>query len=1473
MANYQTNAEVTLSVNGRQAAQMFSDLQKRAEDLRKKISAAAQAGDNVTLKKLNKELNQTERVMTQLTQKARTTDEVLRQLDTASPKELRKALRHLTMQLGKIPRGSKTWDEHAEKIRKVKAELASLNAELQPQLSYWERLKGGMKDFASSSLGAAASATAVVAGVKGAVDAFVSLDAEMANTRKYTGMSAADVEKLNGELQKIDTRTSIEGLHQLAQEAGRLGKTSQEDILGFVRASDKINVALDELGEGATLELSKLTQIFGDEERLGTEKALLSVGSVINELSQNCSASAPYIAEFAQRMGGVAAQANMSAQQVMAFGAVLDVAGQNVEASSTALSQVIVRIYRDPAKYAAVAGLDVQKFSEQVKTDMNGALLTLLETLKNAGGMDTLSPLLADMGENGSRAIQTLSALAQNIDQVRAQQSVANEAFREGTSVLKEFDEQNNTVEARLEKAKNRFHMLAASVGAELLPAINLCISGANRLITVAMGAVKMIPVLKYGLVALVGAWALYNAATALATVRTKAWIAMQAIWKGAVGVGKGAMLLFSAAISALSGNLGRATQAMRIFSATLASTGWGAVVVGIGIAIGAITNYISKNKEAREEEARLAEERKKAKAALTDIGEASKRYAEEELSKLRALYQAATNETLARKERMKAAQELQKLYPKAFANMSAEQIMLGKAKKAYDDLTQSIIQMARAKAIAEKIKENESKLIELELKLGEEREKFTKADKEFREKNNRNIQRMNRGVRSRTTMAGAMAAAGGGLSAVEVYENTSDSYNRRQSAMGGIGRTKREMREIQNANKKLAKMGAPSLIAQQLTGGADTTPTFTPSGGGGSSSGSGGGSGKGDTEADRRKLREAKKETEDFKQEMDRLQKEWDQADVFAVLERESGNATYAQTLDARYKAARDYYDKMEKLYKEKVALGENDDLTEDSDYRELLKKREKLDKEQSKTVLGISERRLRKQLEIREAEIESEYRASDMSLAAEKKRDDDLIAARTEMLKEIRSVYDADSEEWRRVDKELEETQENDKLARRKRYIELARGYLEEIREETDEERIAREKSILEELVKLNLISEEAKQKYLDKQNADAAKKRRQEHESLPGKESSPRGNTEELKKKYDQEKEDLDKALKEKEISQEEYNRRLKNLDREYWKGVSKNLKDAGDDWGSMILDVWNSWKTLFEDLKSGNGDWASNFANAIEATAAVTMTAMQLVTQFYEEEEKIRLAKMEKRYQKEKYLAEGNTYLLRKLERKRAAEEAAIKNKASRQQFAMQVVQATAQSIIAGLNAYSSTLAIPAVGKILAPIAMATALATGAAQVALLKKQQQAAESTGYAQGGFTAPGPRDKEVGVVHAGEWVAPQSMVNDPGIRPVIDALEYARRTNTRGMLRPVDVSRNISPSVFVPRAPEGGSLRDVASDQREASGADAGLQDVISRLSDRLDEPFFTVNTVTGAFGSKRAEDEYNRLMRNKTPKRRRP
>ena len=92
----------------------------------------------------------------------------------------------------------------------------------------------------------------------------------------------------------------------------------------------------------------------------------------------------------------------------------------------------------------------------------------------------------------------------------------------------------------------------------------------------------------------------------------------------------------------------------------------------------------------------------------------------------------------------------------------------------------------------------------------------------------------------------------------------------------------------------------------------------------------------------------------------------------------------------------------------------------------------------------------------------------------------------------------------------------------------------------------------------------------------------------------------------------------------------------------------------------------------------------------------------------------------------------------------------------------------------------------------------------------------------------------------------------------PLIEALDYAQRTNTIGSLRKADVSRSLTtPATLANMQPQ-----IIVQENAE-------LRETIKQLKERLDEPFFTVNTVTGDLGIKQAQDSYQRLMNNKSPK----
>lgn len=256
--------------------------------------------------------------------------------------------------------------------------------------------------------------------------------------------------------------------------------------------------------------------------------------------------------------------------------------------------------------------------------------------------------------------------------------------------------------------------------------------------------------------------------------------------------------------------------------------------------------------------------------------------------------------------------------------------------------------------------------------------------------------------------------------------------------------------------------------------------------------------------------------------------------------------------------------------------------------------------------------------------------------------------------------------------------------------------------------------------------------------------------------------------------------------------------------------------------------------------------------------------------------IQIALIEKRYAKQISLAEGNTYKVKRLEQKQQKEIAKEQRKAAEKTFALQVLSAIATTAQNAIQAYGNGLAVGGLaGLILAPIAAAMAVAAGAVQIAVIKKQKEASVSIGYMQGGFTPQGPKDKVVGVVHAGEWVANRELVQSPRTRPLIEALEMARTRNVLGV-----VPSTVESLMFNAYASRSG-VSSVESGENESLMSNVyGLKDsnskelerlvgVIDRLEKRLQEPSMAVVSITGEHGIEKAEREYKKLVNNARPK----
>lgn len=560
-------ATVEVQVNGQEAAKELERLSKRAEHLKDALAKAQAAGDAKKVKQLNGELKAVSKEMATLKRNIDVVNSTMGNLSAATPKEIRKAIKAINQELnsGRVKRGSEEWNQYTEALRRANAELKKIKEEtdvaqqsLASQVADFTQKWWSFYDIATNI------ANNVYSFASSKVQAFAQMDEAMSQVTKYTGMARDEVKGLNEDFKKMDTRTAREQLNALAGDAGRLGIQAKDQVLEFVDAADKINVALGEdLGEDAVRNIGKLAMMFGEDKTKGMRAAMLATGSAVNEVAQNCSAAEPFLVNFTARVAGAAHQAGIAQADILGFAASMDENMLREETSATAYQNILMKMYTSTEKFADAAGIEVEKFSNLLRTDTNEALLQFAEGLSKRGGLADLAPLFGDLKTEGAGVSSVLSVMAGKADEIRARQALANKAYQEGTSILKEFEVQNNTVQAGLDKAKKRANDLAVELGERLQPimaeGLHLTSAATKIMISVLDFSMKH----KTELIAIAAAYVLYNGAI-------KAHNAYLTISNGITKTATTLRIIHAAATANLTGNLTGANKILTIFNANM---------------------------------------------------------------------------------------------------------------------------------------------------------------------------------------------------------------------------------------------------------------------------------------------------------------------------------------------------------------------------------------------------------------------------------------------------------------------------------------------------------------------------------------------------------------------------------------------------------------------------------------------------------------------------------------------------------------------------------------------------------------------------------------------------------------------------------------------------------------------------------------------------------------------------------------
>lgn len=1438
---------VTLAINSEQAQRKLDEINKRLEEARKKKLEAFERGDGKALQAYAKEIKSLEAQSARLQSRASTVTQVLNNLDKATPRELKATIKEINRELnsGSVERGSEQWKVLTRGLQEANAELKKIKDEqktaekslggggLSKKISKWGNDWSGLTVVVDSALNKLSAAKEYM---KQFVDEYAEMAEHESGVAKYTGLAKEDVDALNESFKRLDTRTPREKLNDLAADAGRLGIQSKEAVLDFVEAADQINVALGEdLGEDAVKNIGKLAQMFGTDKTMGLKQAMLSTASVINELAQSSSASEGYIMEFTNRLAGVGNQAGMSQAQLMGLASVMDQNQVAVEKGATALQNVLTALFKDPAKMAKAAGLEVEAFTKKLSVDANGALLEFLQALNSAGGMDRLTPMLAEMGLNGAGVTQTLSTLAGKLGDVKVAQTEAARAFEEGTSCTNEAAQANHTAQAELEKAQKKMKDLRVELGQRLYPVF----TGMNNAVVAAAPVLRRLIGLLGVVVKFVGenARAIVTATVAVTafTAVMKLHLTWQAICKAWTTAWTVVTNIQTAATVAL-------TAAQTALNAAIKANGFSAFISLILSAVAALGTWLfmsnsateaeEKNTKAKKANASATDEQRRKQELLNEVKKAQADSTKNERAQIEMLTGIIRDNSASIDDRRAAIAKLQQIVPGYHASISSSGVLIEKNTKAIDNYIAQLDRLALAQAVFEKIQENAKKQMDIDKAIDTWKDGIAKRERIMKQP----------GHESRPTVI-VNTATDDPKMRTTVIENNKE----RSKDLAKLNYDKSRLNFWTNKRKEaekdkqwyidyLKKQGAWGEYTKIVANGGVTSalggvPTFSPTAGGGTGGNHG--------------------ETDLMKKEREKLEKEAEKQRLVAKTQYDAGLIDHreysAQKLDIDAKLYADERDLYEENSEEWVKLEQKRlDVKNEARKENHAWSIHELDVEE-KEELEVAKKNY---LNGTVTEEQYEKKKSEIKLNYLKRR-----AA----MSKLYGQEEADA----KYESEYDEAVEADALQRRKDFWQKVETLRKDYEQKGAKERMDIELKMLDAVY--NATDETGKRigEITDAEYERLKKLIGLKYNGLDG--SANVDGTGEI---ADERRKKAQQALSDAGYGKDSG---AKSVDASVdfgFTGVAKVANDIADT--RKVYDNLKemrdkdliSEQTYHDACKELAKKRFDNFQNMAAASFSAVNAIMSSASQLFQAQQQEEEAKVTAKYDAEIKAAGQNSARGKQLEEQKQKDLAKIKNKYNKKMMAVEIAQAVAQTAMNAIMAYGSVLKIPIVGPALAVAAAAAATAAGMIQIATIKKQH-AAQSEGYYEGGFTGGNRWRRTAGVVHEGEFVANHEAVRNPNVLPVLQLIDHAQRTNRIARLTATDVSRAIA-APLATSANTAATAGVAALQVAEGGGMNGATNEVLTRLTEQIDQGIKATVVIDGPDGLDRQWSKYNKMKR---------
>ncbi len=705
-----------------------SDAMKKADSLKTKISALDDELTklNAAGKRETSEYQQKEKALIQLQasydryqQKISATEQVLKNLSGASREEFEKVRKDIQGTLRKMSRDADGYQDTVKSLIAVEKQLGIVKAEQNSSLgknaTLWSRAADGFNKYFGMATAFLATITGLSFAFRSLAEDVAKMDDIYADVMKTTGMTKEEVKALNEEFKKWDTRTPREDLNKIAEEGGRIG-IAKDKIAEFTKAMDIANVALGDSFTGGVDEvankLGKLRTLFKETKDEQVEKAYMSIGSAINDLGANGVASEENIADFTTRVGSLPEALKPAIQDALGLGAAFEESGIEAEIGSRAYGIVLNRATTDVGNFAKVMGLSKKEVEDLLNTNPVEFFLKFSESMKGMNAVDTGKTLDA-LKINADGANKVIGAAANSTDRFRELLDMSNNSFKQGTSLINEFNIKNNTLQAKLDKSKKDFREQALILGEKLNPALLKSTNLVTYLVKALSSIIPYLDVLGKILVMIAGYYIAYNAKLIINNLLMKEGIGLKI--KDAVVL---RALIIQEEIQAVT--VGKTTLAAK--AAAIAQTIWNNTIkanpIGALISVLVTVAGLIWILSSRQRELTTLEKSK------LDINTKVNEQYDEQKAKVQILVSRLNDEKLSLVERKKALNELHQIIPGYHAELTTEGKLIKNNKEAIDQYLVSLEKQIRLKASEEEL-----------LALQKQRNSSDRAYKDYQDK------------------------------------------------------------------------------------------------------------------------------------------------------------------------------------------------------------------------------------------------------------------------------------------------------------------------------------------------------------------------------------------------------------------------------------------------------------------------------------------------------------------------------------------------------------------------------------------------------------------------------------------------------------------------------------------------------------------------------------------------------------------